>query len=244
MDSKYLLISGIIVIVILSIWVAKASIAKENNYIKSNEVALDTIDNKPVSFGYKCVWFAVKASNTEEVANALHLKNVKPSGWKKGIDSAYKGKVYVTPTIDGWVLAVGWSLPAGDSEESIIELKKLSNKLSQQFGEVQFFGTHRVVEYHCWLKSINGEVKRLYSYLGESGENIEIIGQPTEAESEYILIDTASEEAKQESYWEREDLTIADEEIVMQIAEKWSVNPTTLEDRNNIKGLGLLGIYK
>lgn len=243
MDSKYLLISGIIVIVVLSIWVAKASIVKENNYIKSNEVVFDTIDNKPVSFGYKCVWFAVKSSNTEEVANALHLKNVKPSGWQEGINSAYKGKVYVTPPIEGWVLAVGWGLPVGDSEESIAALQKQANQLSQQFGEAQFFGTHRVVEYHCWLKSINGEIKRLYSYIGESGENLGIIGEPTDAESNYILIDTASEEAKQESYWERENLTIADEEIVMQIAEKWSVNPTTLEDRNNIKDLGLLGIY-
>ncbi|GGB68157.1 hypothetical protein GCM10007424_05200 [Flavobacterium suaedae] len=244
MKSEYIVVFAPIIVITLLVFLIRRTGIKSESAVKQTEIVADTIHNTPVSFGYKVVWFAVKSSNAEEVANSLHLKNVKPSGWKKGIDSAYKDKVYVSPPIDGWVLAVGWGLPSGDSKESITELKELANKLSKQFGEVQFFGTHRIVEYHCWVKSINGEIKRFYSYLGESGENLEIIGEPTEAESNYILIDTASEEAKQESYWEREDITYPDEELVMKIAEKWSINPTTLEDRNDIRGLGLLGNYK
>jgi hypothetical protein len=51
-----------------------------------------------------------------------------------------------------------------------------------------------------------------------------------------------SKEAEAENYWEREDLDYADEELVMKIAENWSINPTKLTERKDIKKeLGLIG---
>jgi len=91
------------------------------------------------------------------------------------------------------------------------------------------------------VKATNGNIDRLYSYLGESRENIDISGKPTEIENNYNLINTFSEEAKHDDYWNRDDLTYPDEELVMKIAGNWSVDPTTFDNRKDIKGLGLLG---
>ena len=127
-------------------------------------------------------------------------------------------------------------------EESIKKLEKLLNKLSAEFGEAHFFGTHRVVEYHNWMKSVNGKMERIYAYVGESLENIKVIGEPTGPEKGLTLFNSLSEEAKSDDYWDREDLDYADEELVMQIAESWSVNPTKLTERTDIKDeLGMLG---
>ncbi len=125
--------------------------------------------------------------------------------------------------------------------ESIEKLEEILNKLSTEFGEAHFFGTHRVVEYHNWMKSVNGKTVRIYSYAGERMENIKVFGNPTEPETKLNLFNSLSEEAKSDAYFDREDLIFADEELVMKIAEHWSVDPTQLTERKDIKNeLGLI----
>jgi hypothetical protein len=49
-------------------------------------------------------------------------------------------------------------------------------------------------------------------------------------------------EAQSDDYWEREDLDYANEELVMKIAENWSINPTKLKERSDIiNELGIIG---
>jgi hypothetical protein len=140
------------------------------------------IPDSAVGFGYKCLWLAVKTDNKKRIAEILKLKNVTDCNWKVGVDKAYNGSVFITPTIDGWTLACGLGLPTGDDKASIEEVKTILQTLSKEFGEAQFFCTHRVVEYHCWIKAVNGQVERVYSYLGEAFENILVEGNPTEFE--------------------------------------------------------------
>jgi len=243
MDSKILLISGIVAVIAISVWIAKKN---ENKDIKEDTIAtvLDTVPDAPVAFGYKCMWFAVKTEDKDRVAKVLNLKNTKPSNWKSGIEQAYNASVFVTPSIDGWVLVAGWGLPHGDSQESLAEVKTIAGMLSKEFDEAHFFCSHRVVEYHCWLKSVNGNTQRLYSYMGEQLQNIEIVGKPTDAEKGYDLVNTFSAEAEKDDYWDNEDLIIPDEQLVMKIAGAWSIDPTLIENNKNIKGLGLLGTLK
>ena len=243
MDSKILLISGIVAVIAISVWIAKNN---ENKEIKEDTIAtiLDTVPDTPLAFGYKCMWFAVKTEDKDRVAKVLNLKNIKPSSWKSGIEQAYNASVFVTPPIDGWVLVAGWGLPHGDTQESLAEVKTIAGTLSKEFGEAQFFCSHRVVEYHCWLQAINSNTQRLYSYMGEQLQNIEIVGKPTDAEKGYNLVNTFSAEAEKDDYWDNEDLIIPDEQLVMKIAGAWSIDPTLIENNKNIKGLGLLGTLK
>ena len=201
-----------------------------------------TIPDSAVSFGYKCIWFAVKTSNQQKVIETLKIQNISKCNWKVGISKAYEGSIFITPTIDGWTLACGLGLPTGDSKESITEVKQILQTLSKEFGEAQFFCTHRVVEYHCWMRAINGQITRVYSYLGERGENIAIEGEPTDFEKNYKLVNTFSDEAKDEKYFDSKDLVIPDEDFLMKVAEHWSIDPTQLENRKDLSpSLGLIG---
>lgn len=202
-----------------------------------------TIPDHPLGFGYKSMWFAVKTDDKHKVAELMQLKNIEVCNWQVGIQQAYGGNVFIAPVIDAWTLACSSDLPAGDSEASVKEVKNLLETLSRTFDEAQFFCTHRVVEFHCWMKAKAGVVERVYSFLGESGRNIVIEGEATDFEKTVNLVNTFSEEAQDESYFEREDLFWPDESFVMQVAANWSVDPSNLEERTDLEpGLGLLGV--
>lgn len=238
------IIIGLIVIAVIGVTVyKKKSSSRQNYYSSSVPSTVDkTVPDSAIGFGYKCMWFAVKTDNKYRLAEILELKDLSDCNWQVGIDKAYNGSVFITPTIDGWTLACGWGLPHGDTKEGIEEIKNILLVLSKEFGEAQFFCTHRITEYHCWIKASNGQIERVYSYLGESGENIAIEGHPTKFEQTLKLINTFSAEAKDEKYFEREDLVWADEELLMQVAGHWSIDPTKLDKRKDIApSLGLLG---
>jgi hypothetical protein len=241
-------IPGIAIIIIVFVFIASPWILnkiknKQSPHSSNAATAADMeILDQPVSFGYKCMWFAVKSDHPEELIKILNLSDIRPCNWQIGIEKAYENSVFITPPINGWTLACGHGLPHGDSREGIEFVKNILQKLSKEYGEAEFFCTHRVTEYHCWIKAAEGNIARVYSYLGEANENIVIEGEATDFEKTLHLTDTFSAEAKEKYYFEREDITLPDEEIVMKVAENWSVNPSTLESRNDIiPALGLLG---
>jgi hypothetical protein len=241
-------IPAIAIIIIVFVFIASPWVLNKikNKQIPHNSNAANAADmeivDQPVSFGYKCMWFAIKSVHTEELIKTLNLSNIRPCNWQMGIEKAYENSVYITPPINGWTLACGRGLPHGDTKEGIEYVKNILQNLSEDYGEAQFFCTHRVTEYHCWIKAVEGDIQRVYSYLGEANENIIIEGEATEFEKTFHLVDTFSVESRERNYFEREDITLPDEEIVMKVAESWSINPSTLENRNDIiPALGLLG---
>lgn len=209
---------------------------------KQNEQTTQITADKPVPFGYKCIWLTVTANNPKEVADFINLKQQQPTNWTQGIDLAYTDKIFVSPPVDSLIFVVGLTLPGLDAEDNIKAATKLLNDLSSKFGRADYFVTHRVVELHGWMKSIDGQTKRAYSYLGESGENLIVAGEPTEFEKQFDLVDTFSAAAKLDNYFDKEGLIIPNEEFVMRIAENWGINPTTLDQRTDLKeGLGIIG---
>ena len=57
---------------------------------------------------------AVPATDTDAVVEVLGLKDPTPGNWSSGLQAAdaYPSDyVFVTPPVDGWVLAVGVGLP-------------------------------------------------------------------------------------------------------------------------------------
>lgn len=206
----------------------------KNFFSKKNQ---EVIPDKPIGFGFKNKWLAVKSNSKEEVAKYLKLKKVRVSNWEKGVKHGYEKGVFITPEIKGWILVLGINI----SDLEMQGTKDFLKKTSQEFGECQIFLTHRIIEYHFWGLAKNGIIQRLYSYVGESGENKIIEGEPTAIERNYNLVNSFLEEANQDEYWEREDIKIPDEEMVMMIAESWSVNPTKISEFRNIGGIGLIG---
>lgn len=192
----------------------------------------------PRSFGYKCNWLAIRTDDPAKVVEALQLTDARPSSWESGIEAGYIGRVFVSPPVDGWILAVSSSLPSEpDTVAPFIEV------LSRHFDEVQYFGTHRVVEYHAWALARAGRIVRAYAYVGERGETLWDVGARTAGEIELGVkfFNERSPEAKDEKYFERTDLTYPGEEYVMQIAGKWSINPQELEEMGLPESSGFVG---
>ena len=226
---------NILILMALTTWLTSC-------FKKQNEQATEIKPDRPISFGYKCIWLTVTADNPKDVADFLTLKNQRPTNWTQGIEEAYAEKIFISPSVDSLIFIVGINLPGLDTEDSIKAATKLVNELSLKFGHADYFVTHRVVELHGWMKSVDGRLSRAYSYLGESGENLIVAGEPTEFEKQFNLVDTFSDAAKQDDYYDKEGLIIPNEELVMKIAENWGVNPTTLEQRTDLKaGLGIIG---
>ena len=192
--------------------------------------------DKPQGFGYKNKWLVVKSNDNEKVAKFLEFKNIEKSNWTDGLKFGYEKGIFITPTIRGWILVLGIDISDLETESS----KELLRRVSQEFGECQIFLTQRIIEYHFWGLARNGEIERLYSYVGETDENMIIEGAPTEVEKKCNLVNFSSEKAKNDEYWEREDIEFPNEETVMQIAENWSVNPTKIGEYDDIKGFGLI----
>ncbi len=212
-------------------------------YLSENKHKIKNDSSEPPeSFGYKCLWIAVKTNQQQRIADIIELQNRQSSSWSSGIDWAYKNYsfVYLSPTINKWSFIVGWGIPSSSEEKSLEKLKTILGKLSSEFEEAQYFGSYRVTGYAAWIKYKNGELKRMYS--SSDGRIIEF-GTPTNVEEKYNLIN--DEEAKKdENYYDRDDLDYADEEIVLEVAESWSINPIDIEERTDTKGLGIIGILK
>ena len=243
-DHKPIL--GMILGIGLILFILLTSLGKKS--INKVNTINQPIPDSAVGFGYKCEWIAVKTTEQEKVANVLGLKNLSKCNWKTGIDSAYEKGIFITPAIDGWTLVCGWGLENTGlakitlKKESFDTLKVVLKTLSNAFGEVQFFLTHRVVDTHCWIKSIKGEILRAYCISGEIGEVIICEGKPTDFEKNYH-IDSSFD--GQEAYYSKvgyKNATYLDEEFVMKVAGNWSIDPTQLDKRPDLFGkFGLIG---
>jgi hypothetical protein len=184
-------------------------------------------ENIPEPFGNKTSWLAIDTEDTKGVVKALRLRQAEQTCWSKGL---HKG-TFVAPPILGWTLVVGVRPEAGEPQ-----FVPFLEELSRRFGEVQYFATHRVVDYHAWAKAVGGRVVRSYAWLGERGEVLQNVGHKTSEEEElgFRFIDGTTAEG------DEEDAELPGEEDVMRIAGRWSLNPQEI-DAYESKGAGYLG---
>ncbi|WP_299461364.1 hypothetical protein [uncultured Gimesia sp.] len=210
------------------------------------DILFETIDSTPdtpVGFGYKMSWLAIKSSDAHAVVETLVIDHLQPANWQTGITAAYHGHTFISPPVHGWVLVASYHLPELGNDAEPQRFTPLLAGLSQKFGEVQYFGTQRVVGYHAWSRFLNGTETRAFAYLGERGEILADRGEKTDAEIQlgYEYFDPDSPDADSDAHWEREDLCYPDEEHVMEIAGLWGVNPSHLEEQKLPESAGWIG---
>lgn len=193
----------------------EASTENSAQNVSPADVSKEYEPDFPVPFGYKCNWLCVKADSSEEVIDKLGLKNPQPANWDRGIEMAYNGYDFVSPVLDGYVLVVGWGTDVLTLAPDLLE------DSAKKFPELQYFATHRVVDYHAWVKFVNGEMVRGYGWCGCDGELILNKGELTPEETELgftnLLPDTDAD-------WEKYDCP--DEDYVLEIAAAWGVDPS------------------
>jgi len=217
------------------------------NILFDHYMSTNVIPDSPQSFGYKMAWFAIQTEDSARVVSAFGLRNAALANWAEGVQAVYSDLRYafVTPPIDRWTLVLGLGLPSLDSEDRTHEFLAFVDTLAASFPDFCYFGTHRVVEFHGWMRVSDGRIQRAYAYLGERGETLHERGRKTEEEMALGLnfFDERSQEAASEGYFEREDLRYPNEEDVMRISAAWTINTQTLDQRAE-RGTGFLAEIK
>jgi hypothetical protein len=211
---------GVIILLAMTVYRIRR-LSKEGSEILTTYAELGSEPDTPIPFGYKCSWYTVRASEAEILADAFGLKKTTGVNWEKGIEAAYQGFVFISPPVDGWTFVVGTHHAQARLEKITQKATSMLLELSSEFGEAQFYVTHRVVELHVWAKALNGKLIRAYGYLGEADE---IFWDEGKAEIPEVDI--------------RSDIN---EETVMEIARTWSISPTDLGKYESEPTLGLIG---
>lgn len=183
----------------------------------------------PVAFGYKMQWITVRCEVIQEVVNSLRLVHPRPANWQQGIESAYSLKgVFVAPPLNGWIAVVGFGAKDFVGKDSVSVAKQRIESASKVFHVSCSFATHRVTEYHHWMRAEEGRVMRCFAYLGERGEVLCDEGPLTAAEQ------TLSFGKLPRGQWQ------PDQDDVMKIASGWSYDPSKLASSSGPATLGVI----
>ncbi len=191
-----------------------------------------TAQDRPRSFGPRTVWLAFRGATPQAVAKALDLREVSPLPWTAGLVGAYAGRVFVTPPVDGWVLATSTRFPDAGGGPATDAATPLLARLAHQFDEVQYFSTHEDIGWSAWARYVNGAATRKYAYLGAQGLILWNEGDPT-PEERALNLDFSAKAVR--------DGAVPEEANVFALAAKWSVDPSTLGQRLD-PGAGLGGV--
>jgi hypothetical protein len=208
-------------------------VAKGTATESSNQRTSDQDPDRALPFGYKCAWFAVRSHDNKIVANALGVQNARIVTWHEGVAAAYSDSdrdVFLTPPIRGWVLVAGRHLASESTVSGKPRWMNIMIRLAERFPDVQFYATHRVVEYHLWVQAKDSRIIRHYEFIGDQGETVANEGELTTDERDLGLIFDADRSPV--------------ESDVMMLAGKWSVNPVELGESDEGRGMGLVGDLK
>ena len=191
------------------------------------ELQVAATPDEPIDFGYESSWIAVQAADEAVVSEVLGLRDVVACNWESGLEAAGRCPerfVFVTPRVEGWVLAVGGGLPDPDDLRST-QWAKLMRKMSREFGSAHFFATYRAFSYTLWARYVDGRETRIFLC---DDDHISTRGEPTPEELDLT-----------------ESFDLADrfpeEKDVITMADRWSISPMELEALGLRASVGLLG---
>ena len=186
----------------------------------------------PVPFGYKTAWYAIKEESSLSVIEKLNLNIISEVNWKSGIEQTYySDDVFVSPVVNGYILIINL---IGMSENENHERVKEHGKV---LPELQYFSSHRVVDYYAWAKFTGGKLLRFYSYLGGEGTLTQEGSITNEEEMLGFNIFPQCDDFDSWSDKDWDNAVFPDEESVIKIAKLWGIDPF-FEDRDHDKGLG------
>lgn len=188
--------------------------------------------DQPLPFGPGLAWLALDTADTAGVADALGLRGVREVTWAAGVEAAHRSSVFVTPPLGQWTLAVSAGLfPPRHAGEVI---KSLLEGLSRQFGEAQYFCTHRDAGLFAWARATGGRLARGHARLDREGLTVWDEGVLTKAERALGI----GSKIQQDRHSDGSQLGEPD---VLQLASCWSIDPTTLDEHFKEPVMGLCG---
>lgn len=236
---------AISIMVAITIWVA-AHVLMSRPQVPSARVAFDAEPDRPAAFGTDMAWLAVRTKDTAALVRVLGLIDAEAANWQTGIGAAYHDRlgethVYVTPPVNGWSFVVGMGLPAPVGRRFIDKSTPLLLELGKEFVEVQYFFGYPMLDYFAWARVIEGRVVRAFA-IGDEGV-IWNRGKPTREESAMGLKWFELRGVKgRKGDAGGEMLLYPTEGHMMQLAAKWSLDPTRIGTHSSPPGVGAIGL--
>ncbi len=213
--------------------------------LRADRVTFETTPDHPCAFGYKMAWLAIRSTDTAAVAAAVGLTDARPCNWNSGIGTVYdehlgETHVFVTPPVDGWTFVVGLPLPQPLGRSFVDKATPLLLDLAAAFEDVQYYFTYPLIDYYAWARFHDGDLVRAFA-IGDEGM-IWNKGKPTPAERA-LGLKLFELRGVRDRHGDAggEIVLYPTEDHVMRVAARWSLDPTSLDDRDLEPGLGFVG---
>lgn len=212
--------------------------------IGETRVIYPATPDKPVPFGYQMSWLAIRTRDTTAVIDALGLDAGQPSNWNSGIGTVYDASlgqkhVFVSPPVDGWTCVVGLPLPQPMGRSFVDKAIPLLVDLGGRFAEVQLFIAFPPVDLFAWARLIDGRLVRAFA-VGDEG----IIwnkGKTTKEERALGLKLFELRGVRDRRGDAGGPLILhPTEDHVLQVARKWSLDPTKLTAKSAPEAMGFV----
>lgn len=235
------MILTILMMVIATVAVAATKLAPR---IGHGRVVYPTTPDKPVAFGYQMAWLAIRTRDTAAVVDALALSAGQSCNWNAGIGTVYdrelgQNHVFVSPPVNGWTFVVGLPLPQPMGRAFADKAMPLLVDLGVRFVEVQLYIAFPPVDLFAWARLIDGRLVRAIA-IGDEG----IIwnkGKTTKEERALGLKLFELRGVRDRRGDAGGPLILhPTEDHVMQLARKWSLDPTKLGPHSGPESMGLI----
>lgn len=200
--------------------------------------------DRPVGFGYRMTWLAIRTRDVAAVIEALRLDTPQAANWRTGLGTVYdralgEGHVFVSPPVNGWTFVVGLPLPAPVSRRFVDKATPLLIELGRTFVEVQYFSSMPAIDYFAWGRMIDGRVVRAFA-IGDEGV-IWNKGRPSKEEKAMGLKFFEFRGVRgRKGEVGGEMVLYPTEDHLMSLAAKWSMDPTGLDSQKAEAGLGFI----
>ncbi len=181
-------------------------------------------------------WLAVRSGNPQVVQAALRLHKPMPCSWEEGLNASQEKRLFISPSINGWVIVIGAHLP--DPAEDVDRCFGFLCDLSRKVGQVQFFSINRVLNHHAWARLQQGQVQRAYAWAGKTVWNQ---GRRSTAEIELGLRCFDYSQLPDAVDPGHNDPLQYNTERVCLLARRWSIDPGTVDPRRLRESPGIAG---
>jgi hypothetical protein len=233
----------IIVMTVVTVAVAAFVLAPR---LDNPRVIQDASPDRPHPFGYKMAWLAIRTRDTVAVLHHLGLFDAKASNWQSGLGTVYDDRlgethVFISPPVNGWTFVVGLPLPHPVGRRFVDKSSPFLLDLGATFVEVQYFFSYPLIDFYAWARVIDGKLIRAFA-IGDEGV-VWNKGRPTKEERAMglKLFELRGVKGRKGDAG-GEILLYPTESHLMQLAAKWSIDPTSLDAVKAEPGHGYVGI--
>ena len=214
--------------------------------IAKGRIVFDVEPDAPHPFGYRMAWLAIRTRDTGAVVQSLGLETPAVANWKTGLGAVYDPTlgdthVFVSPPVNGWTLVAGMALPSPMSRRFVDKSVPFLLELGDRFVEVQYFCSYTEFDFFAWARVIEAKMVRAFA-INDEGV-IWNKGRPTKEERAMglKLFELRGVRGRKGDAG-GEILLYPTESHMMQLAGKWSLDPTTLSAAKASPANGVIGI--